>query len=74
MIACGRFDRNDLVGVCAHRRCQVLEHEVPTVYKPLGVNASVKVEFLEFLDEVEDITLSKVTPEGHHVRVFLSRQ
>ena len=72
VIAWGRFDKHDLVEVCAHCGCQVLEHEVPTVYKTLGVNASeeacqvlvaqswqvdsVKVEFLV---EVEDITLGK---------------
>ena len=76
MIASGGFDRNDFVRMCAHRRCQVLEHEVPTVDEPLGVNSgeeacqilvveswkvdSVEVEFLESLDEVENITLSKV--------------
>ena len=41
MIASGGFERNDFVRMCAHRRCQVLEHEVPTVDEPLGLWVSI---------------------------------
>ena len=41
-VASRGFDRDDFIWPCTHRRCQVLEHVVPTVDKPLGVNAGEK--------------------------------